>query len=338
MRVGILGAGGMGNVHASKYKLIEGVELAFFESDSEKADQFSKRWGAKAMTSEDDLIAGSDVVDVCLPTDLHLEFGLRAIRARKPVFMEKPLARTLDEGRELVGAARDAGVPLMPGQVVRFFPEFARAHDLVSRGELGDPAVARVRRGGVAPKGSREWFMDHARSGGVLLDLAVHDFDWLRWTLGEVESVYSRSVGAQKGKGPDYALTLLKFESGAIGHVESTWMDPAGFRVTFEVCGSDGMIEHDSRNSPSLRTAITAAVGGSASDPRSGAPIRTGPEAPLSPHDDPYFVQLSSFLEAVKEGREVPVAPEEGWAALAIAYAALESARTGEVVQPERFV
>lgn len=337
MRVGILGAGGMGNVHASKYKLMPDVEVSFFESDPEKAGQFSQRWGANAMASEDDLIAASDVVDVCLPTDLHLEFGLRAICSRKAVFMEKPLTRTLEEGRELVGAARDAGVPLMPGQVVRFFPEFAKAHGIVKRGDLGDPAVARVRRGGVAPKGSREWFMDHARSGGVLLDLAVHDFDWLRWTLGEVESVYSRSVGAQKGTGPDYALTLLKFESGAIGHVESTWMDPAGFRVTFEVCGSQGMIEHDSRNSPSLRTAVAAAATGSSTDPRSAAPIRTGPEAPLSPQDDPYFVQLSTFLDAVKGGHEVPVAPEEGWAALAIAFAALESARSGEVIQPSRF-
>lgn len=68
MRVGILGAGGMGNVHASKYKLMPDVEVSFFESDPEKAGQFSQRWGANAMASEDDLIAASDVVDVCLPT------------------------------------------------------------------------------------------------------------------------------------------------------------------------------------------------------------------------------------------------------------------------------
>ncbi|KXK15330.1 MAG: hypothetical protein UZ18_ATM001001582, partial [Armatimonadetes bacterium OLB18] len=86
-----------------------------------------------------------------------------------------------------------------------------------------------------------------------------------------------------------------------------------------------------------VRTGRRRRGDGSSTDPRSAAPIRTGPEAPLSPQDDPYFVQLSTFLDAVKGGHEVPVAPEEGWAALAIAFAALESARSGEVIQPSRF-
>ncbi|PMZ00384.1 gfo/Idh/MocA family oxidoreductase, partial [Pseudomonas sp. FW306-02-F02-AB] len=82
----------------------------------------------------------------------------------------------------------------------------------------------------------------------------IHDFDWLRWTLGEVKSLYSRSVQARHGEGPDYCLTTLTFESGAIAHVESTWMDPSGFRTTFEVAGSAGLIQHDSRETSSLRT------------------------------------------------------------------------------------
>ncbi len=82
--------------------------------------------------------------------------------------------------------------------------------------------------------------MDHQRSGGVLVDLAIHDFDWLRWTFGEVVSVSSRSVASKSMKGPDYALTVLKHESGTVSHVETTWMDPAGFSTSFEVAGSYG--------------------------------------------------------------------------------------------------
>src|SRR5688572_21354255 len=111
-----------------------------------------------------------------------------------------------------------------------------------------------MRRGGGQPKGEGMWFRDYERSGGVLLDLAVHDFDWLRWTLGEISQVYSRSLGITRGSGPDYALTTLSFASGAVAHVESTWMDPSGFRVAVEVAGSEGIIEYDSRLTPSLRT------------------------------------------------------------------------------------
>src|SRR5204863_4959008 len=142
-------------------------------------------------------------------------------------------------------AAAKANVPLMPGQVVRFFAEYATGNRLVKEGKVGKPAAARTRRGGLAPMGSHGWFQDYQRSGGVLLDLAVHDFDWLRWTLGEVKHLYSRSVGVATDGGPDYALTVLTFESGAVAHVESTWMDPSGFRTAFEVCGSEGMIQFD---------------------------------------------------------------------------------------------
>ena len=163
--------------------------------------------------------------------------------------------------------------------------------------------------------------MDHARSGGVLLDLAIHDFDWLRWTLGEVKTLYSRSVQARHGSGPDYGLTTLTFDSGAIAHVESTWMDPSGFRTTFEVAGSDGLIQHDSRETASLRTHT---VGGTALDMN------------LSVTDDPYYKQLAAFFDALSNGSTVPVSAYEGAMALSISLAAIDSAQTGRAVTPVR--
>lgn len=177
--------------------------------------------------------------------------------------------------------------------------------------------------------------MDHARSGGVIFDLAIHDFDWLRWTLGDVKRLYARSVAAQRGSGPDYALITMTFDAGAVAHVEATWMDPSGFRVAFEVCGSGGMIEYDSRLAATLRTHVGALS--ASGDPRDAATLpKGGPEAPLSPTDDPYYQELRAFLDAVKSNAPPPVSPHDGWMAMSIALAALESAKTGRVVTPSR--
>jgi predicted dehydrogenase len=336
MRVGILGAGGMGNVHATQYRKMPDVELRFFDVDAEKSKAFQAKWGASMAGSADELIRSVDVVDVCLPTDLHLDLGLRAIAEGRAVFMEKPMARTLEQCSRLVEASSKARVPFMPGQVVRFFPEFRRAKEIVASGGIGTPAAARTRRGGAAPKGADGWFMDHKRSGGVLFDLAIHDFDWLRWTLGEVKTVYARSLAALRDGGPDYALTTLKFECGALGHVEATWMDPSGFRVTFEVCGSGGMIEHDSRNAATVRTHLAAGSGGSG-DPREAATRpRSGPEAPLFPTEDPYYRELRAFLDAVSVKSPPPVSALDGWMAVSIAQAAIDSSTRGAPAEPSR--
>jgi predicted dehydrogenase len=315
----------MGNVHANQYRKMPDVELHFFDVSPEASKAFAQKWEARPASSLDDLISKSDLVDVCLPTDHHLDAGMKAIAAGRALFMEKPMARTLDEATQLVHSAEMAKVPLMPGQVVRFFPEFARAKQVVAEGGVGKPAAARTRRGGGTPKGADGWFMDHERSGGVLFDLAIHDFDWLRWTLGEVKFLYSRSLGAKTGTGPDYALTTLTFDDGAVAHVEATWMDPAGFRVTFEVCGSGGMIEYDSRLTPTLRANLA---------PSDAPPPR--PEAPLSPTDDPYYKQLRAFVDSVNKGTPPPVSAHDGWMAMSIALAAVESAKTGKCVAPRR--
>ena len=327
MRIGIVGAGGMGNVHARHYRNIPQTETTLFDLDAEKARTVADRWKLGTKVSFEDLLGWADIVDLCVPTPLHLDLGIRVIAAGKALFVEKPIAGTLEEGTQLVNAALKAGVPLMPGHVVRYFPEYRKGRQMVADGAVGNPAAARTRRGGGMPKGADLWFADHSKSGGVLIDLAIHDFDWLRWTLGEVKSVYARSVGAEKGSGPDYALTTLQFENGAIAHVEATWMDPSGFRTAFEVCGSGGMIEFDSRKTPSVRS---HRVGDD------GTPVPSANEGPLAAADDPYFQELNGFVEAVRNGTEPPITGFDGLAALSIALAALESAKLGRAIAPAR--
>lgn len=321
MRIGILGVGGMGNRHTQQYRKMEGVEIAFYDLSAEQSDEYAKRWDVEPKASAEDLLSWSDVVDVCLPTDVHKDACLRAISEGRAVFVEKPLTRTYEDALEVVQTAERSSVPLGVGQVVRYFPEFKTGHDVVANGGIGKPAAARTRRGGPTPTGASEWFLDYSRSGGVLLDLAVHDFDWLRWTLGEVKHLYSRSVGLTRRSGPDYALTVLTFESGAIGHVEATWMDPSGFRTTFEVCGGDGMVHFDSRETASLRTH----AGG-----------KTALESNIAPLDDPYYQEIDGFLKAVKAGTPPPVTGHDGLMAVSISLAAVESAETGKIVAPKR--
>jgi len=258
------------------------------------------------------------VVDICLPTDVHPEFAHQVIAAGKPLFLEKPVARTISEAQAIVDAAAAANVTLMIGHVVRFFPEFALGRQMVLNGSVGKPAAIRTRRGGSAPKGSSGWFMDHSRSGGVLLDLAIHDFDWLQWTFGKAKFLYSRSLSAKTGQGPDYALTTLTFESGAVAHVEATWMDPGGFRTYFDIAGSDGLLEFDSRKTPALKTVTSESC------------IL---EPSVASREDPYYLELSAFLNSVQSGSPVPITGEDGLAALRLSLAAIESAQTGKVVQ-----
>jgi len=308
MKVGLLGVGGMGTMHAERWRAL-GAEVTFFDPDAEAVARF----GGGSAASEEALIGSVDVVDVCTPTDIHARLTLMAIAAGKPTFVEKPIARTLAEANQVVAAAESSGVPVMVGQVVRFFAPYRVARDQVLAGSVGKPAAVRMRRGGGAPGG---WFLDHARSGGVILDLAIHDFDWLRWTFGKVSRVYSKSIS--NGSGPDYALSTLTFENGMVAHVESTWMDPSGFRVAFEVCGSEGMFEYDSR----LAASVKVHLGGASSY-----------EENLADADDPYRMELQSFMTAVQSGSPVPVPASEGLESLRVSLAALESAATGRVIE-----
>lgn len=319
MRVGVVGCGGMGGVHANKYALMPDVEVSVFDVDTAKLEAFCTARKLKQSASLDDLLSGSDAVDVCLPTAFHREAAVRSLEAGKPTLVEKPLARTVEDCQAMIEAAKRGGAMLIPAHVVRYFPELRAAHELIMGGRIGTPASIRLRRGGGAPK--MDWFQDLEISGGILLDLAVHELDWLLWTLGPATSVSSRSVRLGKTVGGaefngDYALTTISFESGAVAHVESTWMDPSGFRVTLEASGSDGMIEFDTRENPSLR-AHTAS---------------TATENNYAPSDDPYFKQLRAFVDAAAGRSKPAVTAEEGMAAVRLACAAIESSKTGSLV------
>lgn len=323
VKIGIVGAGGMGNVHMRQYKKMPDVEVASFDRSPERLQQYCANHEVQGFDSVENLLDWCDIVDVCLPTDLHLDLALQGIAASKGVFVEKPMCKTVEEGRALLEAETKHSGWVMPLQVVRCFPEFRRAHELVKSGALGDVAVIRSRRGGRFPLGSDQWFRNFERSGGVLLDLCCHDFDWMRWTVGEVSRVQARwaAVSAKVPVEGDFALTILEFENGALGHQEGTWLDPSGFRTTFEICGSEGMLEHDSRLTKTLQVHTETGTAG---------------ESPMAPQDDPYYLQFRGAVDAWKARERPPVTAMDGFKTVAIARAAIESAKTGKAVVPEQ--
>lgn len=325
MRVGVVGAGTMGAVHADAWHRLGADLVAVAAEPGVPPTELAARVGARACLDLDELLAHVDVVDVCVPTHLHAEVTLRAAAAGRHVICEKPLARTSGQARRMLAACREAGVGLLVAHVVRFFPEYVAAREQVRRGAIGTPAVLRFSRTTFAPRRrADDWFADPVRSGGVLLDLMVHDLDQARWFAGEVATVSAFGLAARRPElGVDHVLAVLTHVGGAISHLEASWAHPApGFRTRFEVAGTTGLIDHDSDRDAPLRLTLPPAQ-----VEAPPVPVATSPLA-----ESPYQRQLAHLL-GVLEGTASPVVTaEDGLAALLLAEAAERSIMSG---QPE---
>ncbi|MFH5182670.1 Gfo/Idh/MocA family protein [Paenibacillus sp. TAB 01] len=164
--IGLIGAGTMGNTHSQAYRQIPGAQItAVCDLDTAKAACIADDWGAAVYTSVEDMLREGqfDAVDVCLPTDLHRWAVELTAASAKPVFCEKPIALTEEDASAMIDACSRAGVTLMVGHVVRFFPEYRAAREQLLSGRLGKPGVVRSIRSGAFPWS--DWFADDARSG-----------------------------------------------------------------------------------------------------------------------------------------------------------------------------
>lgn len=328
MRIGLVGTGSMGYVHAGGWRKAGAKLVGIVSQSSETAARLADEYGATVFDSYEELLTAVDIVDLCVPTDLHRDMAIQAAQAGKHIFCEKPIALSVEDARAMISACTKAGVRLFVGMVVRFFPQYREAQKLVQAGQLGDLGVIRLKRVAYVPReGQTSWFADESRSGGMLVDLMVHDIDYARSLAGEVSRVFAKSV---KQHNPDalgdYALVTLRFENGAMALIEGGWAYPLGvFRTGLDIAGSKGVIEWASDQTEPIHTFLKPTEQDIA---QVGLP-------PTTLAEDPYTTEIKHFCAALEQGHPFDVSPEDATAALNIALAARESLRTGRSVAVE---
>lgn len=322
-RVALLGAGKLGRTHARHWAAIPDAEIVgVYDIHSDLAEGVGV---GEVFPDFDTLLqqARPDIVDICTPTPSHREYIEKAAQAGKAIFVEKPLARTEEDCDAIVAAVEKAGVPLMAGHVVRYFPAYQEAKRIVDAGGVGAVAAVRAERLAGFPVRShaQTWYADPQQSGGVVLDAMLHDFDWLRWCFGPIQRVFAQGLYNRPEYAGvlDYALVTLRFKSGAVAHVTGSWAHAGSLRSSFEIAGDAGLIEYDS--------AQTATLTRSRRQPPTAAT-----ESPLAPNDDPYYLELRAFIDSLDSKSPPPVTVQDARQAVRIALAALQSIETGKAV------
>ena len=325
MKVGLVGAGFMGVTHAAGWAETEAELIGIVAETTAEATALAKQYNLKIYPDLASMLPDVDVVDICTPTHLHHEMTLQAAAAGKDIICEKPLARTTVQAREMIDACRAAGVKLLVAHVVRFFTEYAMAKASVVRGEVGKPGVIRLNRGSFRPKKpAGTWFLDESKSGGILMDLMIHDFDYARWIAGDVESVFAKKVTTTNPNAPvDYGLAILKHRNGTLTHIVGSWAyPPPTFRTRVEIAGDGGLIEFDSSD--------TAPITNLVAKPRSDSPDVGLPSSPVA--ESPYTTQIKEFYSVLLGEKHPRIEAGDGMAAVQIAEAAIQSAATGKAV------
>jgi UDP-N-acetylglucosamine 3-dehydrogenase len=324
MRVGLMGGGGMAQVHLRSLLSLAGAEVCGLAAPEilPTVSELCQSQAVPVGTSAEWLLDACqpDIVVVATPTDTHAHLVAKAARAGCHVFCEKPLARTAAEAAGSLSACHEAGVKLSVGHVVRYFPAYARITEMVKCGQIGPPGLAKCRRVSGPPGVLRGWYGDAGRSGGLLLDMGVHDFDWLRWCLGPVQRVSALTSRADLGQA---AMVVLAHVSGAISVVELSWMDPEGFAFSVEVSGPKGLLRHDSRRSSTYLTELWPVAEGAGPV----AQVQAGTSAA-----DPYREEVADALSWFRGGAEPRSTGLDAVAAVALAEAAQLSALRGEPV------
>lgn len=330
MYVGIIGCGMMGKIHSKAYKELKGINVKAVASLSEQQSKECAEIASTKIASTDEILKDEEIkiVSICTPTDTHKDLVIEAAKNRKHVFCEKPIALSIEDAEEMVKVCKENDVLLGVNHVVRFFEAYSKAKSLLEDGVIGKAVMARTYRGGVFPNhGWNNWFNELDKSGGVLVDLSIHDFDFLRTIFGEVESVTARTIKktpSHPGENRDHALAIIRFKNGSLAHVEGSWAEPENapskFRTSFEFVGTEGMITYDSDEDFTMRIQTISEVHPAFSNT---TPLGT----------DPYKYHIEQFIKAVEKKHEVPVDGNEAIEALKISLAANKSAETGKPVK-----
>ena len=337
VNVGVVGIGFMGVTHIKAYRQIPGARLAAIcdavrppengdlskiagnigSADPLKLDmtQVKAYRDFKEVLNNPDI----DLVDLCVPTPQHAPLVIAALKAGKHVVCEKPLARTSAICRDIVKAARKAKTFFMPAMVVRFWPEWAYAKALIEQPTWGKVLAARFRRVSSPPGWSKSSYFTGSDSGGALLDLHIHDTDFVQFCFGRPRSVFS--VGATRFSGAiDHVVTAYQVAAGIPVTAEGSWImtEGFGFNMAYTINFEKGTIDYDlSRGAEAMRLY------------REGKPPQTMKPGRV----DGYVLELKHMIEAIQTGRPPSiVTARDGLSAVEICEAEEKSIKLGRVV------
>jgi myo-inositol 2-dehydrogenase/D-chiro-inositol 1-dehydrogenase len=329
LQIGLIGAGRIGRVHASTiaYRVADAELAAVTDPIPAAAQALAEKFRVRAVAPDAQSILADPAIDavlICTPTPTHADLIIAAAAAGKHIFCEKPVAMSLEQTDAAVAAAERAGVTLQIGFNRRFDANFARLRRAVAEGEVGTVEIVHIVSRDPAPPP-----VEYVRSsGGIFLDMTIHDWDMARFLTGsEIVEVYVQggvmvdpAIGAAGDI--DTHVTLLRFASGAIGTIDNSRRAVYGYDQRAEVFGSRGSIQAQN-NYPNSALIST------------GESVRR--DLPLNFFMDRYVeafaAEVESFVAAVSAGQPVPVTGRDGRAALAVGLAAKLSYAEGRPVR-----
>lgn len=327
MKVAVIGVGTMGRHHARVYSELPEADLvAISDSDSIRADSAASKFGVRSYTDHRVMLEKEkpDAVSVVVPTALHETVAMDALNAGCNVLIEKPIAATLDEGARLIEKARAMNKRLMIGHVVRFDPALQALKQKLDAGELGRIYQIFCRRAGPFPT--------RIQDVGVVIDLAPHDVDIMRFLAGKDPTrVYSEIEKRIHTDHEDLLWATLRFPDGVIGGLEINWLTPTKIR---EVCvlGERGMFRADGltqdlyffeNSHANVQWATLQTIKGVSEGSMTRYAI---------PRFEPLKAELQAFLKALQDGNPVPITGEDGLAALKISLALVDSGHLHQAV------
>lgn len=332
VKVGVIGVGSMGRNHARVYNELANAELvAVVDENTASAQAVGQKFNARAYIDYREMLAVEkpQAVSVAVPTNLHEEVAMAAMEAGADVLIEKPIAATLEEAERLIAYARRADRRLMVGHIVRFNPAIRALKEKLEAGELGRIFQIACRRVGPFPA--------RIRDVGVVVDLAPHDIDIMRYLTGtDPVRVFSETEQRIHTQHEDLMVATMRFPGGELGTLEINWLTPVKVREIW-VLGERGLFRVDdltqdlyfhenAQANGDLWMALSALKGVS-----EGSMIRFA----LNRYE-PLKAELQAFLGAIERNEPVPVSGEDGLAALRLALAVVESGETHQVIEVER--
>ncbi len=329
IRVGVIGAGRIGKIHARNLATcIPGAQvIALADPIFESASELGSQLHIPAVTADYREVMNNpeiDAVAICSSTDTHAAMIIEAARAGKHIFCEKPIAYNLARIDEALAAVDAAGVLLQIGFNRRFDPNFKKVRELVASGKIGEPHILRITSRDPAPPP-----IEYVKvSGGIFFDMTIHDFDMSRYLVGsEVVEIFAAGgvlVDPRIGEAGDIdtAVVTLRFENGAIGVIDNSRKAVYGYDQRVEVFGSGG-VAMVSNETPDRH------VLGDADGMHAAKPLYFF----LERYNQSFIDEMSQFIQSVQQGTKPPVSGIDGRIPVVMAMAATRSARENRPVK-----